>query len=177
VSDLDFYARVATDRDVLGVGLGDPLDAWEAAVGPDYLDDPGRGILRRDYGLVEVTFTPAGERAMTCAGFGVQTHRLIHDRSSSTVPTRLSRRYGVFRPRVGYEELRGVILAMGRTVRRVEPQDRPEHVHRYVVAESGARIYVIADADPYGAGDHDPDDPDEHQVGDVWSIHVTPVGT
>ncbi|MFD7459359.1 MULTISPECIES: hypothetical protein [unclassified Streptomyces] len=177
MSDLDFYAHVAAHRDVLGAGLGSSPAAWEAAVGADFLDVPGRGFLRRDYGLVEVTFMPTGDRAMACTGFGVQIHRLIHDRSATIVPTRLSHRYGAFRPRVGYEELRAVLLSMGRTVRRVEAQDRTGHVHRYSVAESGARVYVIADADPYGSGDHDPDDPDEHQVGDVWSMHMTPSGT
>ncbi|WP_272922952.1 MULTISPECIES: hypothetical protein [Streptomyces] len=39
----------------------------------------------------------------------------------------------------------------------------------YRVSASAARIHVVADPDPYGPGDPDPDG---HQKGDVWSIDV-----
>ncbi|MEV3987319.1 hypothetical protein AB0J57_00250 [Streptomyces sp. NPDC049837] len=171
MSDLDFYARVATRCDVLGAGVGSSPDHWEAVLGPDYLDIPSGGLVRRDYGLVEVTFSPTPEGLLSCSGFGLQTHRLIHDLSPSTVPTPLSREYGRFEPRVRYAELRAVVLSLGRSI---EPADQSGDVHRYGVRESGADIHVIADPDPYGNGDHDPDDPEEHQAGDVWSVHVSP---
>lgn len=171
MSDLDFYAHVATRCDALGAGIGSAPDEWEVAVGPDHLDVSGGGLLRRDYGLVEVTFSPTSRSPMSCTGFGVQIHRLVHDHSPSLVPTRLSQEHGGFAPRARYEELRAVILSLGCTI---GPGDQSGDVHRHRVPESGARVHVIADPDPYGCGGHDPDDPKEHQVGDVWSVHVSP---
>ncbi|MFB6833604.1 hypothetical protein [Streptomyces hydrogenans] len=52
MSALDFSAHVATRSDVLDVGLGSDPDAWEVALGGQFLDVPGGGLLRRDYGLV-----------------------------------------------------------------------------------------------------------------------------
>ncbi|MBT2489497.1 hypothetical protein J7E96_13420 [Streptomyces sp. ISL-96] len=171
MSDLDFYAHVATRCDVLGTGIGSDRDGWEAAVGPDYLDDPGGGLLRRDYGLVEVTFAPRPQGPMSCVAFGVKTHRLLHGQSANVVPPPLSQEYGTFAPRVRHEELRAAIRSLGRTV---ELEDESSDVHRYRVPESGARIFVVADPDPYGHGDHRPDEPEERQVGDVWMLDVSP---
>ncbi|WHM40686.1 hypothetical protein [Streptomyces sp. BPTC-684] len=168
MSDLDFYAHVATRGDVLGTGIGSGPDAWEAAVGPGYLDDRGAGLLRRDYGLVEVSFSGA-EGSMSCFGISVQVHRLIHGHSA--VPPTLEREYGGFAPRVRFQDLRSGILSLGRTV---EPEDLSGDVHRYRVPESGARIFVIEDPDPYGDGDYDVDDPEIHQAGDVWALNVSP---
>ncbi|OPC78498.1 hypothetical protein B4N89_38235 [Embleya scabrispora] len=170
-SDPDFYALVATARTVLGAGIGDDPDTWEAAVGPDHLDVPGDGLLRRDHGLVEISFAPAPGGRMACFGFGVKIHRLIHDRTRRTVPSPLSRRYGPFAPRIRFDELRARVTGLGHTV---ETDDGTGDIHRYRVAESGARIFVIADPDPYARGDHEPPGPQDHQAGDVWSIDVSP---
>ncbi|MFD0279258.1 hypothetical protein ACFVHB_35925 [Kitasatospora sp. NPDC127111] len=165
--DLDFYAHVATRCDVLGVGIGSGPAEWEGTVGSDYLDDGDEGLLRRDYGLLELSFSGA-EGAVSCFGISVQVHRLIHD---ACVPPPLERTYGEFARRVRFEELRSVILSLGCTV---EPDDLSGDVHRYLVPESGARVFVIADPDPYGGGDHDVDDPEIHQAGDVWALSVSP---
>lgn len=167
MSDLDFYAHVATRCDVLGAGMGSGPDAWEAAVGPDCFDDWGKGLLRRDYGLVELSFSDA-KGPMTCFGISVQVHRLIHGLS---VPTSLTAKYGEFAPRVRFSELQAAILSLGCTV---EPDDLSGDVHRYRVAESDVRVFVINDPAPYGDGDHDVDDQKVHQAGDVWAVNVSP---
>lgn len=166
MSALDFYAHVATRCDVLGAGIGAGPDSWEAAVGAGFLDVPGRGLLRRDYGLVEVNFAPDQQGQMSCFGFGVKIQRLLYGQSSSTVPSPLAREHGVFAPRVPFVELRTAVLALGHIVER---DDESRDMHRYRVSQSGARIHVIVDADPYGS---DVPDPDGHQVGDIWSIDV-----
>ncbi|MCZ4124655.1 hypothetical protein [Streptomyces sp. H39-S7] len=166
MSAVDFYAHVATRCDVLGAGVGAHPGSWETAVGTEFLDVPGGGLLRRDYGLVEINFSPDQQGRMSCFGFGIKVQRLLYDQSPSTVPSPLSRRYGHFVPRAPFEDLRSAVLALGHTV---ELDDTSRDMHRYRVSESGARIHVIADPDPYGSGDHDPDG---HQVGDIWSIDV-----
>ncbi|OKJ07661.1 hypothetical protein AMK20_24170 [Streptomyces sp. TSRI0261] len=169
MSALDFYAQVATSGDVLGAGIGTDPGGWEAAMGPDFLDVPGGGLLRRDYGLVEIIFSPdlqGLQGQMACFGFGVKPQRLLYDLSPSTVPLPLSRKYGEFAPRLPFEELRAAILSLGHTV---ELEESSRDMHRYRVSESAAHIDVVLDPDPYGSG---PTDPDGHQVGDVWSISL-----
>ena len=166
MSALGFYTHVAIHGDVLGTGIGAGPDSWEAAVGTGYLDAPQGGLLRRDYGLVEVNFSPDQQGQMSCFGFGIAVHRLIHSLSPSPVPALLSQEYGAFATRVPFEELRAAVVALGRTV---ELDDTARDMDRYRVPGSGARIHVIADPDPYGSGDPDPDG---HQAGDVWSIDV-----
>ncbi|MDT0464447.1 hypothetical protein [Streptomyces gibsoniae] len=86
MSALDFYARVAVCGEVLGVGLGADPEAWEAALGATCLDVPGGGLLRRDYGLVEINFSPdqpGRQGQMSCFGFGVKIQRLLYDLGST----------------------------------------------------------------------------------------------
>ncbi|MEV4341257.1 hypothetical protein [Streptomyces sp. NPDC049590] len=167
LSGLDFYAQVAARGEVLGVGIGSGPDDWRAALGADCLDDPGHGLLRRDYGLVEVSFSADGG-PLSCFGISVQAHRLILGRG---VPPALAEAYGAFTPRARFADVRARILALGCTL---EPDDLSDHVHRYRVPESGVRVFVIDDPDPYGDGDHDVHDPELHQRGDLWSLSVSP---
>ncbi|MFE3586903.1 hypothetical protein ACFXOY_05190 [Streptomyces niveus] len=166
MSALEFYAHVATRCDVLGAGMGAHPDRWEAAVGTSFLDVPGGGLLRRDYGLVEINFAPDPQGHMSCFGFGIKIQRLLYDHSPSALPAPLSREYGEFAPRVPFGELQAAVRALGHTT-ALDSVSRD--MHRYRVSESGARIHVIADPDPYDSGDPDPAG---HQVGDVWSIDV-----
>ncbi|MFF4960966.1 hypothetical protein ACFY2Z_28670 [Streptomyces sp. NPDC001222] len=169
--DLDFYAHVATRGDVLGARVGMTPAQWEEKLGADYLDDTSHGRMRRDYGLVELSFDE-NEGSWSCFGISVQVHRLnLGD--TSTVPTPLRNAYGEFAGRARFDELAAVITGLGHTI---EPDDDESdtHTRRYRVSESGARIFVIADADPYGHGTADPDDPTHRQVGDVWSISLSP---
>ncbi|MEU2655148.1 hypothetical protein ABZ615_07470 [Streptomyces sp. NPDC007325] len=173
MSAVDFYAHVAVRGEVLGVGLGSDPEAWEAALGATYLDVPGGGLLRRDYGLVEINFSTdrpgrQGQMSMSCFGFGVKVQRLLYDRSPSTVPSPLSRKYGAFAPRVPFKDLRAAILALGHTI-ELDEHSASGDMDCYRVSASPARIHVVADPDPYGSGDPDPDG---HQGGDVWSVDV-----
>lgn len=171
MSAVDFYAHVAVHGEVLGVGLDAEPEAWEAALGATCLDVPGGGLLRRDYGLVEINFSPdrpGRQGRMPCFGFGVKIQRLLYDQSPRTVPSPLSREYGEFEPRVPFVEVRNAILALGHTV-ELDARDATSDMDRYRVSGSGARIHVIADPDPYGSGDPDPDG---HRRGDVWSVDV-----
>lgn len=171
MSALDFYARVATRNDILDVGLGSDPDAWEAALGGRFLDVPGDGLLRRDYGLVEINFAAQKselEGQMSCFGFGVKIQRLLYVPSADLVPPALARKYGDFAPTVRFDELQAAVLALGHTF-ELDTGNTSRDMDRYRVSDSAARIHVISALDPYGSG---PTDPDGHQVGDVWSIDL-----
>lgn len=105
---------------------------------------------------------------MSCFGFGVKIQRLLYDQSPSTVPSPLSRAYGEFAPRVPFKELQTAILALGHTI-ELDKHNTSSDMDCFRVSASAARIHVVADPDPYGSGDPDPDG---HQRGDVWSVDV-----
>ncbi len=152
-------------------GPGGYWGEWEAKLGSDYVDDKVQTRMRRDYGLVELSFgEDKGE--WSCFGISVQTHRLIWG-EVSTVPVLLRTEYGEFAPRVGFDELAALITGLGY---RIEPDNdaTTTDIHRYRVSESGARVFVVADADPYGCADVDAENPAERRVGDVWSINLSP---
>ncbi|MFV0130645.1 hypothetical protein ACLGI4_23555 [Streptomyces sp. HMX112] len=100
-------------------------------------------------------------------------HRLTHD-AAAVVPRPLVDAYGAFTHRVAFDELSALITGMGHTVEPDDDASTTDDVKRYRVSGTGTRIFVIADVDPYGYGDVDPEDPTEQQVGDVWSISVSP---
>ena len=52
-TDLDFFVDVVVSGAVLGVGLIDSPDGVAHAIGTDFVEDCGRAVMRRDYGLVE----------------------------------------------------------------------------------------------------------------------------
>ncbi|MGW1075856.1 hypothetical protein [Streptomyces sp. NPDC002537] len=170
MSDLDFYVRAATRCDILGAGVHAEPGAWEAVLGEGFVDPGGGSAYQVQYGLVDVSFAPGADGPDSCFGFGVKPHRLIHG-DADTVPRALVREYGAFARRVRFEELRAGIEAQGMTV---EAEDEQHDMCRYRVVETGARIHAVVDPCPYGHGDHDPDDPEEQQAGDVWSIDVLP---
>ncbi|WP_249644024.1 hypothetical protein [Nocardia sputi] len=170
LSDLGFYVHFATCGEVLGAGIGTSPAEWEAKLGSDYIDDRVQARMRRDYGLVELSFEEdKGE--WSCFGISVQAHRLIWG-EVSTVPMFLRTEYGEFATRVGFDELAALITGLGY---RIEPDNdaTTTDIHRYRVLESGARVFVVADADPYGSADVDAEDPVERRVGDVWSINLS----
>ncbi|MFE6460382.1 hypothetical protein [Streptomyces cinereoruber] len=170
MSDLDFYAHVATRGDVLGAGISAPPAAWEVALGSDCLDDASHGLMRRDYGLVELSFEEH-DGVWSCFGISVQVHRL-RTGDASMVPPPLLNAYGHFASRVDADELSAAITRLGYSI---EPDDdtTTTDVRRYRVRETGARIFVVADPDPYGYGEDDPDMPGP-RAGDVRAVVLSP---
>ncbi|MEV6426237.1 hypothetical protein [Nocardia sp. NPDC051463] len=169
--DLNFYAHFATRGEVLGAGIGTQPAEWEATLGSDYLDDRSRALMRRDYGLVELSFQE-DEGTWPCFGISLQVQRLRWG-ATSAVPAPLLNAYGEFAPRARFGELAEVITGLGHSIESDNDASTTD-IERYKVSEAGARIFVIADVDPYGHGDLDPDDPAERQVGDVWAISLSP---
>ncbi|MFI9238022.1 hypothetical protein [Streptomyces sp. NPDC053079] len=171
MSDLDFYAHIATRGDVLGVGIGAQSAEWEAKLGAGYLDNRSQGLISRDYGLVELLFQE-DEGAWPCMSISVQVHRMVG--GETAVPQTLKDVYGDFAHRVRFDELRSQIMRLGYSIEPDNDASTTGDVNRYRVSESGARIFVVAEVDPYGCGDIDPGDPTQEQVGDVWAISMSP---
>ncbi|MDT9689075.1 hypothetical protein Q5762_12125 [Streptomyces sp. P9(2023)] len=169
--DLDLYAHLAAYGDVLGVGIGGRPAEWEARLGSDHLDVSSHGVLRRDHGLVELAFRE-DHGTWRCSGISLQVHRLGHG-DPSTVPVPLRDTYGPFARRARFDELTAVITGLGHPI---EPDNdaTTTDVHRYRVPRSGARIFVVADPDPYGDGEEDPDESACPEAGDVWAVDFSP---
>ncbi|WP_157228803.1 hypothetical protein [Nocardia brevicatena] len=112
------------------------------------------------------------EGAWPCFGIGVQAHRLLRH-AGSAVPKSLRNQYGEFASRVEFDELAAFITGLDY---RIEPDNdaTTTDIHRYRVPESGVRVFIVADVDPYGYADADTDDSVEHRVGDVWPIGLSP---
>ncbi|MEV0241641.1 hypothetical protein AB0I06_17145 [Streptomyces sp. NPDC050674] len=161
MSDLDFYAHVATRGDVLGVGIGAQPAEWESTLGADFLDTEDGGLLRRDYGLVELSFQEQGA-SWPCFGVSVQVHRLRWDTESS-VPAALRGAYGAFARSTRFENLAVAIAGLGCSV-QPEPDDcgTTGDLYRYRVPESGVRIFVRGD------------EPGRGRAGEVWRLSVSP---
>ncbi|MEU2912965.1 hypothetical protein ACWCQ0_26835 [Streptomyces massasporeus] len=161
MSDLDFYAHVATRGDVLGVGIGAQPAEWEAMLGADRLDTEDGSLLRRDYGLVELSFQEE-DGAWPCFGVSVRVHRLRWDTESS-VPAALRGAYGTFAPSTRFEDLAAAITGLGCSIAS-DPDEggTSGDMHRYRVPESGVRIFVRADEQAEG------------HSREVWSLSVSP---
>ncbi|MFH8282591.1 hypothetical protein [Streptomyces antibioticus] len=161
MSDLDFYAHVATRGDVLGLGIGTQPAQWETGLGTDYLDTEDGGLLRRDYGLVELSFQEENG-FWPCFGVSVQVHRLRWD-TVAGVPAALRGAYGEFAASTRWVDLADAIARSGCSV-EAEPGEAGTtgDIHRYRVPESGVRIFVRGDEGAQGA------------AGEVWSLSVSP---
>lgn len=116
-----------TSGQVLGAGLDSSPDAWDRALGgADWplIDVQGRR-MRRDYGLVEVSFE---KRAAdwSCVNASVHAHRLRGDRSL-LVPPEIDARYGPIEPVVAFAEVLEGTLASGALVELIADRDTELH--------------------------------------------------
>ncbi|MFJ7336277.1 hypothetical protein ACIQU3_29360 [Streptomyces sp. NPDC101110] len=161
MSGLDLYAHVATRGDVLGVGIGAQPAEWEAVLGSDFLDARDGGLLRRDYGLVELSFQEE-EGAWPCFGVSVQVRRL-RGGTETSVPAVLREAYGTFAAATRFECLTAAITGLGGSV-ELEPDGdgTTGDIHRYRVPGSGVRIFVRGDVGAQG------------RAGEVWSLSLSP---
>ncbi|WP_329611697.1 hypothetical protein [Kitasatospora herbaricolor] len=70
-------AQILSSGKIFGIGIGAQLHDFEQAIGFDHVDDvqgrQGRRLMRRDYGLLEVTFD--GEPGWKCRWISVEVHR------------------------------------------------------------------------------------------------------
>ncbi|MFJ5548126.1 hypothetical protein [Streptomyces sp. NPDC093225] len=165
MTGLDFLRDVCRDGRILDVGPDAGPDAWAAALGADHLEDVRRGRMRRDHGLVELSFAEEGHGRWRCLAASVQVHRLAHAAEGATgplVPAPLARAYGRFAPRTPLAELTGALAAEGV---RIVPLDDPSAAPftRWRVPATGALVTAL------GADAHEGDGVGP---GDVWSVSL-----
>ncbi|MEV0484971.1 hypothetical protein AB0I69_30720 [Streptomyces sp. NPDC050508] len=94
MADIDFYADTVLRHRVLDIPLGSPPSVWEERLGTDFLDDLKKGRMRRDYGLVELTFAKKGEKWESVTA-SLQIHRL-EGGGEGLVPSQLEYSFGQF---------------------------------------------------------------------------------
>ena len=159
---LDFLADAVVTGRVMGAGPGSPPEQVEDRLGAGYLDDldEGADVLRRDYGLIELTFVQAP--AWVCKLVSIQVHRLARG-DPAVVPPVIRSEHGPFPPTVGLAALIKTIRARGRDL-----EERPAGGDRryvcYVVAGTTSEIYAVRDRAWPGA--------DRPGADDVWSISL-----
>jgi hypothetical protein len=163
VTELAFYATALTTGTVLGLGIGSGADEVERILGSDFLDDPGRDTLRRDYGLVEFGFER--DHGWTCRVISIQVHRLAcHEEDA--VPAALREKYGSFAAYLPYENLAPALAAQGYTTHTDREEDPHAGFRVLQVDQTGTEIVVVGGKEAERTGDRP-------GYGDVWSISLS----
>ncbi|ASW57211.1 hypothetical protein [Plantactinospora sp. KBS50] len=157
MTGLDFFVDVVVRGMVLGVGAGDPPDEVARVLGSGYVEDLRRTTLRRDYGLVEFSWTRGRDDTAWCpGGFVVQVHRL----TALPVTTPFDR-YGSFDQRLRFDGLARTVAALDQRLEEIAREGDSPTFRRYGLAESQTVILVVADSAD-----------GRLSAGDVWSIAV-----
>lgn len=116
-----------TSGQLLGAGLDSSPDAWDRALGDtDWpLIDVRRSRIRRDYGLVEVSFEK-WDTDWSCINVSVHMHRLRGERAQ-LVPPEVDAAYGPIEPVVTFAEVLEGTLAKGALVDLIADRDTGLH--------------------------------------------------
>ncbi|KOU32577.1 hypothetical protein ADK53_21810 [Streptomyces sp. WM6373] len=157
---LRFCVEVLRSGTIQDLGLDAQPDAWEAKLGQDYVDDVRRGRMRRDFGLVELSFLKMGE-SWNCIELSIQIQRLAMA-EVDTVPNFLIEKFGKFESRIKFDDLQEQLATEGIRLDRIGDRTQDPHA-RFSVAKSGAIVHVLT-VEPEGVG--------RPRIGDVWSISV-----
>ncbi|MFD8494618.1 hypothetical protein [Amycolatopsis sp. NPDC059657] len=166
MTDLDFYARAVIDGKVLGLGQGSLPEEWEDRLGAGYVDDVRKGRMRRDFGLVEVSFQRV-RGIWQCFGAGIQVHRLGRG-GEAVVPAPLLAEFGEFGSPVGFAGLDAAVARMGGRLESANDGGSTYH-DQFLSTSSNVRVHVVSQVDDPGDGGT--------SVGDVWSIHLSWLGS
>ncbi|MEV8014851.1 hypothetical protein AB0O76_00505 [Streptomyces sp. NPDC086554] len=156
MTDIDFYVSAVTRNRVLDTPLGTPPEAWEAALGGDFLDDVHKKDMRRDYALVELAFIRSGGHWQSVTA-SIQVHRLARG-IQGIVPAPLEQAYGPFAPRTRFDAFHDALREQGGNLEEVK--DPSLGGFRYFrETTTRADIYVV---------DEPPSE--EFEAGTLWSV-------
>lgn len=158
MSAFRFLVEVLKSGTVQGLGLEARPGAWESKLGSGYVDDVRKGRMRRDYGLVELSFFKDGG-TWQCFEVSLQVHRLATG-ISNIMPSSLIEEYGKLESRINFSDLQANATAEGLQVAQIG--DRGRHLHsRFSVMESRVIVHVL-----------ETDSGDILRRGDVWSVSL-----
>lgn len=131
----DLVVGLVVDRRVLDFRLGDSAELSERTLGSEYVDDVHRRrrFLRRDFGLLELTFTGA---SWVCTTLSLQFHRLSGEQAVN-VPSALVSEFGRPPRYVDLDEFRSRLTGRGVSLAEVGHED--EH-GRYTVDEMNCEV-------------------------------------
>lgn len=156
VTNVEFFLDVAVSGAVLGVGLAESPEQVAQAFGEDFVQDRTGASLRRDYGLVEFTWSRSpGSGVWQAAGFSVQVHRL----AQLTVTGPLVERYGRFGERLPFARLQEQLSRYGYRPREITTAADGVGFRRFWLADSQVAVTVTASGWEGRLA-----------AGDVWSI-------
>lgn len=116
-----------TSGQLLGAGLDSSPETWDQALGgADWplIDVRGRR-MRRDYGLIEVSFEK-WDKDWSCINASVHAHRLRGERAL-LVPPEVDATYGPIEPVVTFAEVLEETLAKGVVVELIADRDTELH--------------------------------------------------
>ncbi|MDT0347604.1 hypothetical protein [Streptomyces litchfieldiae] len=160
MTDLHFYASAVIEGTIYGLGVDSTPDQWTAELSDQCLDDARKRRMRRDYGLIEVSFhRPKGEREWRCYAISVQIHRLAWG-IDNNIPERLNQEHGPFNEHMPFDAIYAEIQARGAQLEKNEGEPSPGF-ESYRLPSARSAVYVMR---TQGSED------DPHQEGDVWSL-------
>ncbi|MFC9822445.1 hypothetical protein ACFWG6_03725 [Streptomyces erythrochromogenes] len=162
MSALQFCVDTLRSGSIAGIGLDAQPDAWEAQLGREYIDDIRKGRMRRDFGLVEVSFVREAN-SWQCTEISIQVHRLASG-EPDVAPNHLIEKYGRFEERIPFSLLEERTSSQGICLHRID-DGRQELHSRYAVTESACIVHALT-AETGGAGSG------RTTAGDVWSISL-----
>jgi hypothetical protein len=158
----EFLATVIASGRFRGLGIGCTADDVDRAVDIDFIEDidvAGQS-MRRDYGLLEVSFDAGPQWVVT--GFVLQLHRLAADHSMAN---EWAERMGVEFPRyLPWDELRTELGKRTATAEMNVQKQGGFVEYRVPAAESKASVLVV----------NEPGEQRGYRVGhqDVWSVSL-----
>lgn len=158
---LDFFVDFASTGSIYGLGLASTPEQWSINLGDDYTDDVDKKQLRRDYGLVEVTFSRTAG-SWRCINIAIQAHRLWW--MPENAPGKLRNKYGDFPRFTRFEEVRHKLELLNLEVRLINDKQESDHV-RYYVPATKTLIYALSSEIARDSDDMPP--------GALWSMYLT----
>lgn len=163
MTTLGLLVDVVISGSVLGVKPGDPITRVDALFGPRFVEEGGRGTLRRDYGIVEFYLERTDEAAWILAAVSIQVNRIVH-LGGYPIPDVIDERYGPLETAVALQdffvELGSRAPARELRVRRVMSQDVT-----YSVDDGSVRVIASLAADSGSSV--------EVATGQIWAVELS----
>jgi hypothetical protein len=163
VRGADCLAQILASGEAFGLAPGSNISDVTATLGSDYVEQRyGRGdqrLLRRDYGLLEVTFV--NEPDWRCAWLTVELQRLA---SHEELIVEAHEKHGVsFSRYTSWSEVRSALDALPQVI-QLKEVERQAGFQSFSVNDGSAVIRIVDSRD--SAREEFPGD------GDVWGLEI-----